>query len=86
MTPGLVAQGIRSHSPEVAVSTFGVEMSMLTFRKDAVFWRSDADLRQRIQCQQDQRLKGCEGVAEVHQRGDKNKDIEHEGPDIAQRH
>jgi hypothetical protein len=81
-----MVQEIRNRFPEAGISTFGIEMSMLTFRKDALLWRGDEDLRYGIQCQQDQWLEGGESVTKVHERRDEDEDVEHESTNIAQRH
>jgi hypothetical protein len=82
----LVVLGSDIRSREVGVSTFWVEMPMLAFREDPLLWRRDEDLRYRVQGEQEQRFEGCEGVAEIHEGRDEDKDIEDKGSDIAQRH
>jgi len=50
-------------------------MSVLTFREDTLLWRSDKDLRDGIQYQEEQGFEGSEGVGEVNEGSDEDEDI-----------
>jgi hypothetical protein len=61
-------------------------MSVLTFRKDGVVGLGHEHLGEGIECQQSEGVEVGEGVAEVYQSGNKDKDVEDEGSHIAEHH
>lgn len=61
-------------------------MVMLAFCKYARFWSRNKDLRDSVKTQYKEGFERCEGVAEVHQGGDEDQEVEHERANIAQRH
>lgn len=58
-------------------------MSQLAFRKYARFGSSDKDLGDRVETEEEEGFEGREGVAEVYQSRDEDKEIEDEGSNIA---
>jgi hypothetical protein len=59
---------------------------VLTFRKDPLLRRGHEDLGDCIDCEEGEGVEMGEGVAEIHQRRDKDQDVENEGSHIAQSH
>lgn len=61
-------------------------MLVLTFREDAHLRGRHEDLGRRIQHEQDEGVERRECVAEVDQSRNEDEDVEHQRPDIDQRH
>jgi hypothetical protein len=59
---------------------------MLTFCENALLRRGDKYLGDGVEGKQHQRLKRGQSIAEVHQGGDEDEKVQHEGADIAERH
>ena len=82
----LVGREIRSHFRVVAALSVLVEMSVLTFRKDSLFRRSDEDFGDSVESEQHQGLERGQSIAEVDQGGDEDEKVQHEGSDVAESH
>ena len=82
----MTAAATRNRSRAGRGSYVGVQMAVLTSRKDAGLRGRHEDLRRRIQDQQEERVERRQRVAEVDKSCEENKDIEHQRSDIDQSH